>query len=122
MAQVDAQKVIDGLRDDLRAALKARDRVAASALQSLLARIANAEAVPVDETPSDASLSGMTTGVGSTERPRRILSVADIQRIIHDEICEMKAALDDLAQYPDSQYAVELRGKIDVLMRVSGRN
>ena len=36
------------LRDDLKAALKARDRVATAALRSTLAAIDNAEAVPAD--------------------------------------------------------------------------
>ncbi|GAA5031790.1 hypothetical protein GCM10023317_82610 [Actinopolymorpha pittospori] len=54
------------LRDDLTAAIKARDRVAITALRSALAAIDNAEAVPVDHRAD-----GVTGGQRRGERTRR---------------------------------------------------
>jgi uncharacterized protein len=65
----------DLLRRDLGTALKARDAEAVAALRTTIAAIDNAEAV--DTT---------TIGVGSTEVPRRDLSMDDARAILHNHI------------------------------------
>ena len=60
-------------RDDLRArmasaltaAMRARDRVAVSAIRSALSAVANAEAVPVDTVPRAGAVEGAAVGAGA---------------------------------------------------------
>jgi hypothetical protein len=83
----------------LRAAMKAKDTVAVSALRSALAAIANAEAVPLPAAPeSEAVLAasrhvaGGVPGAGATDAERRRLTEEDMARVVRDEICERQAA------------------------------
>lgn len=81
----------EGLRRDLRAALKSRQPDTISALRTLIAAIDNAEAIPPDPDPprSDDSVVALSSpGVGSTEAPRRDLAMADIEGIVRDLLCE----------------------------------
>jgi hypothetical protein len=96
-------------------AMKGRKSVEVSALRSLLARISNAEAVPVpDQTHmAPGPIAGAGFGVGSTEVPRKQLSYADIQAVIQDEIQEAQAAKQQLDG--SSAYAIELNQKIAIL-------
>ncbi|WP_278255357.1 GatB/YqeY domain-containing protein [Nocardioides convexus] len=61
------------LRADLTAAMRRRDRAAVSTLRSVLATIANAEAVPVADTPAatEGPVAGAVVGLGAAEAPRR---------------------------------------------------
>lgn len=72
------------LADELRAAMKGRDRLRASALRSAMAALGDAEAV-------DATGSEPGTGAYATEATRRALSA-------QDEIAVVTAARDDLAR------------------------
>lgn len=94
-------EVADVLQGALRAAMKDRDTVAASALRSVLAAIANAEAVPVGPgtaTAASQHVAGGTAGVGSGEAERRRLTPEETDRIVRDEISEREAAA---RQYED---------------------
>jgi uncharacterized protein len=94
---MDDGTVRERLGQALRAALKARDTVAVSALRSALSAIANAEAV--DTPPSRASgsqfVAGGVSGLGGGDVPRRMLSDADVDEIVRTEISERLRAADD---------------------------
>ncbi len=81
-----------GLRDALSAALpvamRARDRVAVAALRSALAAVANAEAVPIDGAPAAGAVELARVGVGAADAPRRVLTEADVRRIVRAEVDE----------------------------------
>jgi hypothetical protein len=107
----------------LRDALKARDQVAASALRSALAAIANAEAVPPAASPAGAAtnpyVAGAAAGVGGAEAERRVLSDAETGAIVQAEIAERHAAA---AQYDEAGHAdraARLRREADVLTSVA---
>ena len=70
----------------LPAALKAHDRVAVSALRSALSAVANAEAVPVEESRSHH------TGVGASERARRDLTPNELRAVVEAEAEERESA------------------------------
>jgi uncharacterized protein YqeY len=85
------------LQADLSAALKARDRSRTSVLRTLLAALANAEAVPVDQTAT-GSIAASSAGAFSTEVARRELSPADeagVLRREHRELVDAAAELVD---------------------------
>ncbi|HEY4464458.1 MAG TPA: hypothetical protein VGN41_17460 [Streptosporangiaceae bacterium] len=108
----------------LRDALKARDQVAASALRSALAAIANAEAVPPAASPpsgptTNPYVAGAAAGVGGAEAERRVLSDAETGAIVQAEIAERHAAA---AQYDEAGHAdraARLRREADVLTSVA---
>jgi uncharacterized protein len=95
----------------LRAAMKARDTVAVSALRSTLAAIANAEAVPlpaalttsgptVPATPPPTAsatdvhqyVAGSTAGLAAAEADRREVTEEDAAGIVQVEVAERQAA------------------------------
>jgi len=81
--------------------MKARDTVAVSALRSVLAAIANAEAVPAAAPSSDGSspavtgdqyVAGSTAGLAATEAGRRELTGEEVAEIVRAEAAERRAA------------------------------
>jgi len=82
----------------LRAAMKARDTVAVSALRSVLAAIANAEAVPQSLDASSPTvtanqyIAGSTAGLAATEAGRRELTGEEVAGIVRAEAAERRAA------------------------------
>ena len=89
------------LQAALRAAMKARDAVAVSALRSTLAAIANAEAIPVPEasvpslgTPAAANqyIAGSAPGLAATEAGRREVTEEEAVTIAETEAAERQAA------------------------------
>lgn len=107
------------LRDALRAALRARDTVAASALRSALAAIANAEAVPLSEaaaTPtSSPHFAGAAAGLGAGEARRLNLSDEELAQIVQAEIDERLAAAADYERSGHADRADRLRGEAHAL-------
>ena len=92
---VDNAAIRDRLQTALRAALRARDKTAASALRSALAAIDNAGTVPAGAPPGVASgphFAGTTAGLGAGEAPRRGLAADEAERIVRAEIAEREAA------------------------------
>lgn len=94
------------LRRDLGTALKARDAEAAAALRTAIAAIDNAEAV--DPT---------TMSVGSTEVPRRDLSMADVRAILHNHIDDYVTEADRYQSLAQQDAAQRLRRQADTLRR-----
>lgn len=105
--------LVEHLRADLTAALRRRDRPAASTLRSVLATIANAEAVPVadDPAPTEGPVAGAVSGLGAAEAPRRELSETDVRALVARERDELLAA----AAVVPAERAAELRAAADLL-------
>jgi hypothetical protein len=106
------QPTIERLNGGLLTARKVRDRVKVAALQGVLARISNAEAIPVNDSKPTYQ---MHIGVGSSEATRHILSEEDIQHIIQDEINELQDAMQGMAEHTEHPYRTELKQKVDIL-------
>jgi len=110
------------LRDDLKAALKSRDRVAVTALRSALAAIENAEAVPVDR-PAGATaatsehVAGAVGGLGAAEAERRHLTDADLRSIVEGEVRERSVAAREYERLGRTDLAERLRAEAEVLGR-----
>jgi uncharacterized protein YqeY len=111
----------DRLREDLAAAMKARDRVAITVLRTTLAAIDNAEAVDFSprETPVTGShhVAGASAGVGSTDVTRRILSDADIDAVIREQADERRQAAAEYEKLGRIEAADALRHEAALLDR-----
>lgn len=106
------------LRLALRTAMKSKDSIAASALRSALAAIANAESVPArgnGEPAASEHVAGGTAGVASAEAERKLLTHEETARIIKDEISERETAARqyDTAGHPER--ADRLRREAEVI-------
>jgi uncharacterized protein len=115
-----------GMRSDLAAALKARDRTAVTALRSALAAIDNAEAVSADHpspggaenapaTGGNAHIAGSVSGLGAAEMQRRHLTDADLRSIVEQEVQERLAAAAGYEQAGRHDRAELLRAEAEVL-------
>ena len=105
------------LRAALPAALKARDAVAVAALRGTLAAIDNAEAVP----PATPDGRGMAiehspVGVGAAEAQRRVLTEADVARIVRAEVAEREAAARGYDGAGRPERAERLRAEAGILV------
>ncbi|MEU7745552.1 GatB/YqeY domain-containing protein [Nonomuraea sp. NPDC049158] len=110
------------LRDDLKTALKARDRIAITALRSALAAIENAEAVAVDPPPPGAPehnehFAGSTAGLGAADVERRLLTEADLLSILEKEVRERSVAAREYERLGRDGHAERLRAEAEVLSR-----
>jgi hypothetical protein len=106
------------LRLALRAALKSKNTVAASALRSVLAAISNAEAVsphPGTATGASQHVAGGAAGLGSAEAERKILSRQETAQVVEDEISERQAAIRQYEAAGHSERADRLRHEIQVI-------
>jgi uncharacterized protein YqeY len=87
------------LRTDLVAAMKARRKDDVTALRTALADIDNAEAIDVPQGRNvDASqhVAGAGAGVGSTEAPRRVLTIGEVRALLQAQVADR---LDAATQY-----------------------
>ena len=100
----DAHALRAVLRRDLGIALKTRRAEAVAALRTTIAVIDNAEAV--DPT---------TVGVGSTEVPRRDLSIADVRAVVADHIDDYVTEADRYQSLGRHDAAQRLRRQADTL-------
>jgi uncharacterized protein YqeY len=107
------------LRDDLTAALKARNHVAITALRSALAAIENAESVPaghpLDRSIGNEHVAGAATGLGAADAERRQLTEADQRR--SSRMRDRSAAADEYEQIGRTDLAERLRAEAEVLSR-----
>lgn len=98
------------MSQDLRTALKSRDKVAVSLLRSLMASLDNAEAVAVD----DASLPTVPT----TERyevARKTLTADDVRRLLEQELAERQRVHDEFVSLGKADVVVRLRTEIELI-------
>jgi len=101
--------------------MKAKDRVAAGALRSVLGAIDNAEAVETVPTSSAATsehVAAAAVGVGASEAQRRTLTAGQVRAIVELEINDRRAAIPAFAGHGDraEQRAAALQHEIDVLL------
>jgi uncharacterized protein len=113
------------LRDDLTAALRARDRDSVRVLRTVLSAIANAEAQPEpDATPaglrSEGAIAGAADGVAAAEVARRDLDAQAVRAIVEAERDERLAAADELAARGAHASAGALRDEATLLERYLG--
>lgn len=106
------------LQTALTTAMKARDRVATSALRTTLAAVAHAEAVPIEEAPAARAgvIAGGVQGLGAGEVARRTLNEADVRAVVDAEIADRRAQaahFDELGR-PDD--AARLRAEADAIV------
>ena len=108
------------LASALTAALRARDKIAASALRSALAAIDNASAVPAGPAPAAGTggphFAGAVAGLGAAEAQRRYLSEAETEQIVRTEVAERQAAAQTYERAGHRDQAGRLRQEADVLM------
>ena len=101
--------------------MKARDRVAISALRSALAAIDNAESVAVDQpaqlVAESEHFGGSVTGLGAAEVQRRQLTEAEVHSIVANEVAERLAAANEYEQHGRNEPADRLRSEAEVLRR-----
>lgn len=103
------------LRDALVAAMKAADKAAVSALRSALAAIDNAEATGAAVAPGGLAIEQSPVGVGVADVPRRVLTDAEVRRIVENEVAEREAAARDYDRANRPQRADLLRAEAGVL-------
>lgn len=109
---------MDRLREQLMEARKSRDSLRMRTLQTLIARIDNAEAVPNEDDDSAQGsefFAGARQGLGSSEVPRKVLTMEDIAQAVRDELTEIDHALAEFVDCPEDVYAIEL-GKKKVIL------
>ena len=105
------------MRQALREAMRARDKVAVSALRSALGTLDNAEAVPVDESAlRGLALEQSPVGPGATEAARRELSEDEVAAAVRAEADERLAAAARLTDPAHAARATVLRAEAAVLL------
>lgn len=109
MQDTQAESLVKRIKQDMLQAFKNGERLKRDVLQTLLARISNAEAVAVPYSTEPS------IGVGSTEIARKELSLDDTVKIIMDEMHEVQEAAKTLD--PTSDYAKELQQKITIIQK-----
>jgi uncharacterized protein YqeY len=118
---VGDEAIRDRLHHALRDAMRARDRVAASALRSALAALDNAGAVPAGQGPAAESgphFAGAVAGLGAGEVPRRGLAAGEADRIVRAEIAEREAAAAGYEGAGHGEQARRLRQEARILASV----
>jgi hypothetical protein len=132
MSAVNTDEVQQRLRTALRSAMKARDTIATSALRSVLAAIANAEAVelpaakglpPADGQPpptAGAHVAGSVAGVGAAEAERRALTGDEVAAIIAAEVADRRAAATGYDESGNAGRASRLRREAGVIEAAQG--
>jgi len=131
MSQVGDDNLRDRLSRALPAAMKARDRLAMTALRSALAAIDNAGAVDPTQAASTGSgpghsglgaaraahseFAGTVAGVGAAEVKRRSLSQAQMEAIVRTEIADRETAATGYERAGQLQHAERLRAEAKVL-------
>lgn len=106
---------VDRLRAALRAALKSRDQVAASALRSALAAIDNAGAIDLPAARRGLAIEESPAGPGAAEAERRMLTETEVARIVRAEIADRDRAAGDYQRTGHAERATRLVAEANVL-------
>ncbi len=96
-------------------AMRARDRVAVTALRSALSAVANAEAVPVDTLPSAGAMESAALGAGAADAPRRELTEHDVRAVVVAELAEHDRSAAHLRDAGRPDDAARVTAEADVL-------
>jgi uncharacterized protein YqeY len=106
------------MRQALPEAMRARDKVAMSALRATLAALDNAEAVPVGEAGLRGSaLEQSPVGAGATDVARRELSERSVVDVVRAEAAERLEVAAQLTAPAHADRAAQLRAEAAVLLR-----
>ncbi|MFI1972046.1 hypothetical protein [Streptomyces cinnamoneus] len=98
--------------------MRARDKVAVSALRATLAALDNAEAVPVDESAlRGVALEHSPVGAGVTEAVRRELSEHGVAEIVRAEVTERLETAAQLTAPVHADRVAQLHAEAAVLLR-----
>ncbi len=114
----DIEVLKDALRRDLTAAMKKRDRGTAAVLRTALAALDNVEAVTVPangQVAAGAYVAGASSGVGSTEAKRRIVTGGQAREILRSLIAEQAGEADRYDTLGQATAAQRLRTQASVL-------
>ncbi|MCE4941650.1 hypothetical protein LVX13_00645 [Streptomyces albulus] len=99
--------------------MRARDKVALSALRATLSALDNAEAVPVAEAElRGVALEAAPVGAGATEALRRELSDREVLDIVRAEAGERLDVTAQLTGPAQADRAARLRAEAAVLLRM----
>lgn len=105
------------LRDALADALAHRDRARMTLYRTALAALDNAEAVPLADEHRAGAVESSPVGVGRGELPRRALTREAEIDIVRQEVHDLRAAADALAD-PRPDAARRLRSDADHLQAI----
>ena len=110
------------LRDDLKAAMRDRDRDAVRVLRTVLAAIDNAGAQPHPEAPystvpASSTVAKAAHGLGAAEVDRRELDTHQVRGTVEAERDERLSAAHDLAARGAHDAATTLRAEAELLQR-----
>jgi uncharacterized protein YqeY len=101
------------MRADLTRAMKARDKVTVNVLRTTLAAIANAEAPPQGEAPTQVI--GSPELAGPNEVERLVLSDDDIARIVRAEIADREHTIEQVAGAGGDEQVTDLQAELEIL-------
>lgn len=108
--RVTPQDIEAQLRAELKAAMRSRDQPAVRALRTALAAISNAEA------PLAAQQGWREPVVGElVEHERLELSTDDVHRILHTQVAERRAAIEEYRALGQDAEADELTAEVAAL-------
>jgi len=103
------------LRDDLRMAMQTRSAAETKLLRALIAALDNAQAIPLGER-HDRYVE-LRFGDRSAEAPRRILSDADLDRLLQREIQERQDAAQTFDRLGQTERASAMRNEAAIVAR-----
>lgn len=120
MPTPDVRVLRAALRDDLVAAMKARNRDAVTALRTTIAALDNAEAVEVpgqEQPPASGRIAGGREGLGVTEAERRELSAGTVRAILRAQLSERVVEADRYDVLGQAAAGDRLRREADALRK-----
>ena len=105
------------LRDELRVAMKQRDKAAVAALRAALGVIDNAEAADLSDAPGvePGLIAGGVAGLGAGEVARRQLSDRELVEMLRDEVVRWESTARECERVRRSTDAARLRAEIAAL-------
>jgi hypothetical protein len=108
------------LRESLKVALAAHDKIAAAAIRSAMSAIDNAEALEVSQAPPPRGgiVGNVRLGVGAGEAARRELSARDVVEVVRAEVRERRAAAAEYERLGRIDEASRLRAEAKALLAV----
>jgi uncharacterized protein YqeY len=105
------------LRDALRTAVKARDKVAMAALRSTLGLLDNADAADLADAPpmEPGRIAGGVHGLGAGEVARREVSEEQLVHMVREEVARWEALAADYECAGQAEHAARLHAEAAVI-------
>lgn len=105
------------LRNELKQAMRDRQRDHVAAYRIALAAIDNAEAVPTDASDAAGPIETSRIGVGAAEADRRVLTHAEVHELVRREVVDLRSSAHELEPHDPDQAATR-RNQAQALERV----